>query len=575
MTNSPPKRRSALTPYSANKAARRAARPSLSGAGRGGADIFTDFLSLSVLHKGYAQHFSPPDLYAMGLAEDLVPLSSRDILGLWEDYARSPGRGAVNLYLTVPYCLKRCRYCIFFKKLLSSPRELEEYKDRLAALARFFGPLFVRLEFANLFFGGGTPSLFTARQLREIFSGPVAGVRVRPGGEKTFECEPLTASRAKLREARQAGFDRVSLGVQSLDPGVLKLLGRGYQKEAMVSSFLRAARELSFSDINADLLIGLRGETPAKFAAGFAKLLRMMPDTVSIYQFIPPQDYLDAYFGGRQDAFQKSSLSFRREVYPLLAAAAERLGFESPGAENFLMRDRMAGSVVFKRRGAEIKKHYAMGELGPADAYFTLGWQGDSYIPARAFYQTTPLAADPAKNVFMTVPLSGRKAMEFHVLRRVASYNEVDRPEFRALFGRDPFAVFAKELSALARAGLVRTGREKIVFAKTDMKTRFLASMVFVGERRLAARVNEWLEERRLTLRFGRLSYSAALSYRLSGGLALSLSPAGGAARSPAFEALARKVFERSSSAPGGIGGRVEAFEKLMKYSVEGHANAA
>ncbi len=510
----------------------------------------------------------------MGLAEDLSPLSSGDILRLWEDYSRSPGRGAVNLYLTVPYCLKRCRYCIFFKKLLSSPRELEEYKDRLAALARFFGPLFGRLEFANLFFGGGTPSIFTARQLSEIFAGPVSGVRVRPGGEKTFECEPLTASRAKLAAARTAGFDRVSLGVQSLNPAVLKLLGRDYQKDGMVSTFLRAARELGFTDINADLLIGLRGETPAKFAAGFAKLLRMLPDTVSIYQFIPPQDYLDLYFGGKQGVFQKNSLSFRRQVYPLLAAAAERAGFESPGAENFLMRDRMAGSVVFKRRGAEIKKHYAMGELGPADAYFTLGWQGDSYIPARAFYQTTPLSADPEKNVFMTVPLSGRKAMVFHVLRRAASYNEVDREEFLSLFGRDPVAVFGRELAELSRAGLVRTDRAKIVFAKTDMKTRFLASMIFVGERRLVARVNEWLEERGLALRFGRLSYSASLKYSAPG-LSLRLSPARGSARSPAFEALARKVFERSSSAPGGLGGRVEAFEKLMKYAVEAHDKAA
>ncbi|MDQ7774065.1 MAG: radical SAM protein [Elusimicrobiales bacterium] len=563
-----------MTPYSANKAVRRAVRTAPARAGSGGADVFRDFLSLAVLHKDYAQHFSPPDLYAMGLAEDLVPLRSAGIRSLWEEYARSPGRGAVNLYLTVPYCLKRCRYCIFFKKLLSSPRELEDYKDRLAGLARFFGPVFRRLEFANLFFGGGTPSIFTARQLREIFAGPVAGLRVRPGGEKTFECEPLTASRAKLEAARAAGFDRVSLGVQALDRAVLKLLGREYQKDAMVSSFLRSARDLGFSDINADLLMGLRGETPEKFAAGFARLLRMKPDTVSIYQFIPPQEYLDLYSGGDQDAFQRSSLSFRRRVYPLLAAAAGRLGFDAPGAEAFLMRDRMAGSVVFKRRGAEIKEHYAMGELGPADAYFTLGWQGDSYIPAKAFYQTTPLAADPAKNVFMTVPLSGRKAMVFHVLRRVASYNEVDRMEFRALFGRDPVAVFRAELAELARAGLARAGKEKIVFAKTDMKTRFLASMKFIGARRLSARVNEWLSERRLLLRFGRLSYSARLEYSAAG-LSLRLSPGRGASRSPAFEALARKIFERSSGAPGGLGGRVEAFEKMMRYAVKGRSGEA
>lgn len=574
MTNSPPEPRSALTPSSANKAAGRASRAAPAGPGRGGAGVFRDFLSLAVLHKDYSQHFSPPDLYAMGLAEDLVPLSSRGILRLWEEYARSPARGAVNLYLTVPYCLKRCRYCIFFKKLLSSPRELEDYKDRLAGLARFFGPVFRRLGFANLFFGGGTPSIFTARQLREIFAGPVAGVRVRPGGEKTFECEPLTASRAKLEAAREAGFDRVSLGVQSLDPGVLRLLGREYQKDAMVSSFLRSARDLGFSDINADLLIGLRGETPEKFASGFARLLRMKPDTVSVYQFIPPQEYLDLYSGGDQDAFQRNSLAFRRKVYPLLAAAAAGTGFEAPEEAAFLMRDRMAGSVVFKRRGAEIKKHYAMGELGPADAYFTLGWQGDSYIPAKAFYRTTPLAADPAKNVFLAVPLSGRKAMVFHVLRRVASYNEVDRREFRALFGRDPAAVFGAELAALARAGLVRTAKDKIVFAKTDMKTRFLASMEFVGARRLSERLNEWLSERRLLLRFGRLSYSACLEYSAAGP-SLLLSPARGASRSPAFEALARKIFERSAAAPGGLGGRVKAFEEMMGYAVKGRAGEA
>jgi len=508
-----------------------------------GMELFEDFLSLAGLHKNYTQHFCTADLYAMDLIEDRRDVGIADVIRLWERYSREMPGGKINLYLTAPFCFRHCSYCLFFKKTPESKAELEDYKKKLVGLAGAFAPLFEKLEFENLFFGGGTPSLFSESQLREICGKVVSRAKVFKDGAKTFECEPLTATRKKLGIAAGAGFNRVSVGVQSLDQKVLKVLNREYQTYGMVRDFMAAAHDFGFKEINIDLMIGVAGDTRAAFIDSFKRVLALKPTTIAVYQLVPNQEYLDAWHGGDKAAFFKYSLGFRKKVYRELARIARENGFVCPRLEKFCMADKMAGSVVFQDKKVGIKQEYSLNEIGPEDSYFTLGHRGDSYIPNLAFYQTTPLTRDPAKNVFKTTPLEGRRAMEFYCLRKLSSYNELYRADFSRLFKRDVAAVFARELRAFVRAGCARVLKDRIVFDKTDIKTRFLVAMVFVGRARVEARINAWLRERRIALRFGEFSYEAYAVYGAGGGLAFKAGPLPGSKRSPLFEEMIGRIF--------------------------------
>ena len=525
-------------------------------------ELFEEFLAMARLHKNYSQHFYPPDLYAMDLIEDRRDLGPSEISALWERYAAELPSGQVNLYITTPFCFRHCSYCLFFKDTVRRAADLEEYKDRLVGLGGAFAPLFSRLKFSNLFFGGGTPSLFTAPQLREICEKVIPLFKVARGGSRTFECEPLTATKEKLEIIAAAGFNRVSVGVQSLDRKVLKTLNRDYQEYGMVRDFLSAARGLGFSLVNVDLMIGVSGDTPRAFLAGFERVLKLRPTTIAVYQIVPNQEYLDAYHGGSKEDFFAYSLEFRKKVHPELARIARENGFTCPNLAKFCMENKMAGSVVFQDAGVRIRQEYSMNEIGPEDSYLTFGHRGDSYIPGIAFYQTTPLTRDPADNVFKTTLLDRRRAMEFYCLWKLSSFNDLDRAEFRRLFGRDILAELGPELREFERAGCAKVLKDKVVFVKTDIKTRFLVSMVFMGRARLIRRINAWLRERAVALRFGEFSYRVFAEYAPGRRLAARVLPMEGSKRSKIFE-------ERIGSALAGLpaGGLTEslaAFERAM-----------
>lgn len=525
--------------------------------------LFEEFLSLARLHKNYEQHFYTADLYAMDLIEDRRDLGAAEIVRLWERYAAARPAGQVNLYITTPFCFRHCSYCLFFKGTPRRASDLEEYKDRLVALGGAFAPLFSKIKFSNLFFGGGTPSLFTAPQLKEICEKVISGLKVARGGSRTFECEPLTTTREKLEIVAKAGFNRVSVGVQSLDKKVLKVLNRDYQSYGMVRDFLRSAKELEFGLINVDLMIGVYGDTPETFAGSFERVLKLRPTTVAVYQVVPNQEYLDAYHGGSKEAFFAWSLEFRRKVYPALRRLAREHGFTCPRLGKFCMENKMAGSVVFQDAGVRIRQEYSMNEIGPEDSYMTFGHRGDSYIPGLAFYQTTPLTRDPADNVFKTTLLDRPKAMKFYCLWKLSSFNELDRAEFRRLFGTDLPKALGAEMREFERAGCARVTRDKVVFVKTDVKTRFLICMVLMGRRRIEGRINEWLKERRVELRFGEFSYGAFGRYR-GGELSFAAEPLPGSRRSEVFEGMIGRIFKEVK--PGrDLGDSVSRFEAALR----------
>lgn len=207
---------------------------------------------------------------------------------------REPGQTAIQgslpdpalplaLYLHIPWCVQKCPYCDFNSHTLRAA--LPE--------AAYVGALLADLDFElasapeprplqSIFFGGGTPSVFSAAAIAAILDGVRARLALAPDCEITLEANPGTVEAARFAGYRTAGVNRLSMGVQSLNDAHLKALGRIHGAEEARSAYA-IARSSGFDNINLDLMFALPKQSLAQAQADLAELIAMAPEHISYY----------------------------------------------------------------------------------------------------------------------------------------------------------------------------------------------------------------------------------------------------------------------------------------------------
>jgi oxygen-independent coproporphyrinogen-3 oxidase len=195
----------------------------------------------------------------------------------------------LGLYLHIPFCRKRCKFCYFRVYTDKNARDVETYSDALVREVELYSRLPViggrRLKY--VYFGGGTPSYLSAAQLRSLMSRLQAVLPWEGAEEVTFECEPGTLQQHKLEALRELGVTRLSLGVENFDPKILEFNGRAHLEEEIHRAY-GWARNLGFDQINIDLIAGMAGESWDNWRECVRKTLALAPDSVTIYQMELP-----------------------------------------------------------------------------------------------------------------------------------------------------------------------------------------------------------------------------------------------------------------------------------------------
>ena len=187
--------------------------------------------------------------------------------------------GPLGLYVHVPFCEAKCTYCHF---AIDPRRPGEERQERyLAAVLREMAEAEPG-EADTLYFGGGTPSLMSADRLARIVGSARTRFRLPAGAEVTVEANPRDLDASGYRALVAFGASRLSLGVQSLDDGVLREMGRHHTAADSVAA-IGAARSAGFANVSVDLVLGWPGETPERWRRGLEALLALEPDHVSLY----------------------------------------------------------------------------------------------------------------------------------------------------------------------------------------------------------------------------------------------------------------------------------------------------
>jgi oxygen-independent coproporphyrinogen-3 oxidase len=235
-----------------------------------------------------------------------------------------------HLYVHIPFCARICPYCAFYKERADSSqtqrfceallREIESVRDRFP------------LKLQTIFFGGGTPTALTTAQLEFLLGGMRDRLDLSHLSEWTVEANPGSVSPPKATLLREMGVSRLSLGVQSWDDELLRLLGREHNAAQAETSF-HILRDAGFANLSLDLMFGLPGQTLEQWKSDLAKTIALAPDHISTYCLTYEED-TDFFLRHASGEFREDPESDARFLETAMATL-EAAGYEHYEISNY------------------------------------------------------------------------------------------------------------------------------------------------------------------------------------------------------------------------------------------------
>lgn len=195
----------------------------------------------------------------------------------------------LGLYVHIPYCRKRCRFCYFRVYTNQNAAAIERYLHVVTREAELIScrPGVANRELQVIYFGGGTPSYLSVNQLRELTTALQQHGFWNEAAEITFECEPGTLSQQKVEVLKDIGVSRISLGVENFNDAILTENGRAHLSAEVYKAY-DWIRRCGFPKVNVDLIAGMLGETDENWRHCIDEVRRLDPDSVTIYQMELP-----------------------------------------------------------------------------------------------------------------------------------------------------------------------------------------------------------------------------------------------------------------------------------------------
>jgi oxygen-independent coproporphyrinogen-3 oxidase len=363
----------------------------------------------------------------------------------------------LGLYHHIPFCRKRCHFCYFRVYTDKNAKEIQTYLDATIAELKSLAerPLVQGRKPHFVYFGGGTPSYLSAKQLGEITDRLKAILPWDAAEEVAFEAEPGTLNPGKLTAIKQVGVTRLSLGIENFDDHILELNGRAHRSAEVFTAFERARAE-NFAQINIDLIAGMLEETEANWQRNIEQTIALRPDSVTIYQMEIPYNttiYKEMKAEGKLVAPVADWLTKRRWVKEAFAAL-ESAGYTiasgytavlDPKRTKFVYRDELWS-------GADL-----LG-LGVASFSHAAGVHYQNLTEIEPYLAAINAGELPLKRAFRTSP-EERMIREFILQMKLG---HVRLGYFTEKFGVDIARRFAGQLSHLGEEGLLTVTGDEI-----------------------------------------------------------------------------------------------------------------
>lgn len=330
--------------------------------------------------------------------------------------------GGMELYLHMPFCVRKCAYCDF----LSFPTDQETqnlYTRRLREDIDVMGKKYGDIPVDTIFIGGGTPSVPDSALIVGIMEHVRKAFHVAEGAEISMEANPGTVTREKLTDYRRAGINRLSFGLQSANDRELKLLGRIHTWAEFLESF-HLARECGFTNINIDLMSALPGQTRESWKDTLKRVTDLNPEHISAYSLIIEDGTpFDEKYGSEEGRKLLPDEDSEREMYHETKRFLRDCGYERYEISNYAKPGRACRHNIGYWTGLP---------------YLGLGLGASSYMDGCRFAVNSDMKQylEEKPGMFTDVEKLTKKDMEeefFYVgLRMTAG---VSLPEFERRFG--------------------------------------------------------------------------------------------------------------------------------------------
>ncbi len=384
----------------------------------------------------------------------------------------------LELYVHIPFCVKKCDYCDFLSFSCEEKTQLA-YADALIREIEFYGPLMKDYLVTTMFIGGGTPTWLNEDKMLEILDSIYTYFNVSVDAEITMECNPGTVTSTKLEKYRKAGVNRLSIGLQSADDKELQILGRIHTYEKFVKTY-EMARSAGFSNINVDLISGIPYQTAEKFLHTLQKVVRMKPNHISAYSLIIEKGtpFYETYkfdMVKQEVGMQTEILPTEDEVYRITKLTQQYLanaGYEQYEISNFAQ----PGYECDHNIGYWTRADYLGMGLGAAslvdNVRYTNTTDLDAYICNSKQIQISCFEQpngdlEKGTNLHMEVNKVSRKAqMEEFMFLGLRLKNGVTREQFYNTFGIQIDGIYKNTLEHLKREGLLDTTEGRILLTE-------------------------------------------------------------------------------------------------------------
>jgi oxygen-independent coproporphyrinogen-3 oxidase len=279
-----------------------------------------------------------------------------------------------HLYVHIPFCPKVCPYCSFYKEA-SDRNKTQAFLDAvLVELDRRLDQIACRPE--TIFFGGGTPSALTVKQLEYLLTGLGQRLDLSDLKEWTLEMNPATVSLEKAQMLRALGINRVSMGVQSWNPTMLERLGRVHSAKQAEHSF-ELLRKAGFTNLNLDFIFGVPGQSASIWEQTLQKTIQLNPEHISAYCLTYEED--TEYFRRFQSGEFSANLQQDAAFYETTMATLEAAGYRQYEISNYAK----PGHECLHNLAYWFGSDYL--GLGPS-AFSTVGWRRWQNVPDTGRY---------------------------------------------------------------------------------------------------------------------------------------------------------------------------------------------
>jgi len=296
----------------------------------------------------------------------------------------TPETTVAHIYVHIPFCARICPYCAFYKERADSSQTQRFCEALLRELDGARGGHSLLPE--TIFIGGGTPTALTTAQLEFLLGGFRERLDLSLLREWTVEANPGSVSLRKATVLRNAGVNRISLGVQSWDDALLKLLGREHNAAQAEASF-HLLREAGFTNLNIDLMFGLPGQTLAQWEETLSRTIALGPEHISTYCLTYEED--TEFFARQQRGeFREDSDSDARFLESAMQTL-ESAGFEHYEISNYAR----SGYASLHNRAYWAGEDYV--GIGPS-AFSTLGLERLQNVADYRAYAERVLAGESA-----------------------------------------------------------------------------------------------------------------------------------------------------------------------------------